>query len=582
MVIGKHHVQLAFGALLLLVGISCHATSATLVWGNFANNIQVIALVLLSVTLLSLGFRLLLISLQAILFVRRHDASKKHDDHQETVHSRMMAVRGMQYWFDALILEPCSLSQTSRSTPSTAVDQRWMIATSLLLTIASGLVLTTYSTGHGRQISQTYHQIVIVGMFALLFGILLSVHLARRYQVLTVRRLLGAMVLLAIAVSCSEMVAFHGWPQGFDQHARQHLVYEWPGCSLPRCLAHRYIFPRRFFNFFMGSESCPATADSWLTTAIPALDPGSGNAFARLHNGLLTMQCPKPTQRAEYMVRPDFFATLSIEQLESLGPWVYRKARRGSSLNSTDTGDANEHFDIAHRVALQLANNTERQQYTGPVRIDDEWVRAFCGEYEMMPIQVRERPHIVQQQQVYKRRHSSESNDLASLEESAVGLQAQPPDILLLMIDSVSRAEFHHSMPLTSAMLGQLHDSNLAAVSEFFRFHSVARHTLPNLAALLSGLHEAEQEQRSFFGSDPHGFIWNLYREQMHYVTGYMLDMCADYFADFRIVDADVRQAIGIDHEFVLPFCHPHYLDHSLDSPFNGPYSIRYICWCWC
>mgnify|MGYP001041619009 FL=1 len=617
----KHHVQLLAGLVQVSIGIYSHAISKELEWGNATANIKVLAFTLLSIALLAGGFRLLLASVLVFYSTqttRTIDKKAKLEGHEDQLHEQRSGLSayehqlrlrhhhhhvgapsntsttttppppptsdigdgesaasmahesheqyrraGIAYWLKVILLEPLSLSSSRPTQTTINNEQAWIVGAALMLTILSGLVLSTYSTGKGRTISQRYHQIVIVGMFALLFGILLLVHVARRYRLVTWRRIIALLASIVLATTLLELAAYHRWPMGIA-HLQQRLEYDWPHCSLPRCLPHRYIFPRRLFNFFMGSEACPASG-SLLASIWPSLDPYQ--PFATLHDGLLTIQC-LPHEHASYISKPDFFAGLTLEQLDSIGAWTY-----GGKQHRANVTDApmQSNASLNHKVGLiELALNTERVPYTAPVPIDDEWVLAFCDDRHVMPIQLTPRKHLVE-------REAQLAADTFPPSSQALVSPQRPrlPDILLLMIDSVSRPEFHHSMPRTSAVLGQLAARQAARVYEFFRFHSVARHTLPNLAAMLTGLSEAQKEKRSHDGDLPHGFVWSLYREQLHYVTAYMLDMCADYFYDFRIEPHD-KPLLGLDHEFVLPFCHSDYLDHSLDSPFNGPYSIRY------
>ena len=182
--------------------------------------------------------------------------------------------------------------------------------------------------------------------------------------------------------------------------------------------------------------------------------------------------------------------------------------------------------------------------------------------------------------------------------------------MLMLLLDSVSRQDFISSLPATSKFLEHLaaqqqhhpHNSHTAATQEgvsvfqFFRYHVVGGHTAPNVTPLFTGRRRSAWHaafwQNNNRLSPP--FIWRLYRELLGYETAFLQDGCEDYFDGIwtvteqdpsptnqerekeankekkkktetekgekvRVRDAKERrrELTGIDHEIVLPFCHP-------------------------
>ena len=226
--------------------------------------------------------------------------------------------------------------------------------------------------------------------------------------------------------------------------------------------------------------------------------------------------------------------------------------------------------------------------------------------------------------------------------------------MLMLLLDSVSRQDFISSLPATSKFLEHLaaqqqhhpHNSHTAATQEgvsvfqFFRYHVVGGHTAPNVTPLFTGRRRSAWHaafwQNNNRLSPP--FIWRLYRELLGYETAFLQDGCEDYFDGIwtvteqdpsptnqerekeankekkkktetekgekvRVRDAKERrrELTGIDHEIVLPFCHPgknfpslnfvywaigltngnsDYMGRAfwLGGVFDGPLSIRRRC----
>jgi hypothetical protein len=56
------------------------------------------------------------------------------------------------------------------------------------------------------------------------------------------------------------------------------MVFDNEGCSMPRVTPWIELLPRRYLNFFTGSEQCDTTGFK---------------RFAKMENGVLSMDCPK-------------------------------------------------------------------------------------------------------------------------------------------------------------------------------------------------------------------------------------------------------------------------------------------------
>eukprot|EP00033_Pygsuia_biforma_P004193 GCRY01004600.1.p1 GENE.GCRY01004600.1~~GCRY01004600.1.p1 ORF type:complete len:525 (+),score=111.23 GCRY01004600.1:206-1576(+) len=214
--------------------------------------------------------------------------------------------------------------------------------------------------------------------------------------------------------------------------------------------------------------------------------------------------------------------------------------------------------------------------------------------------------------------HSSAATDRTTAKKrvpaTASAATASPPNIVIVMIDSLSRALFHRSLPKTVAALSNFtlssadgsvfeeksasqgknrrvrkavpvdgeaesrflteraragsklkHPTTTHHAYEFLRYHVMGFATAANLKMMLSG----EMPQDGGLSVLP-----NLLMDH-GYVSAWVPELCQNYMGNYFYRDMAI-----FDHNVVAPFCHPDY--HPLTKPFGvfggGPYSIEKRC----
>ena len=388
----------------------------------------------------------------------------------------------------------------------------------LLLCLYFFVVVSSYDTG--AKLSSNQHRTMFVVLFSVMCVFFGTAYVTYRYKIIQLKTavyLLFAIFLFLLHRSHSAKAA---WRTGlFGETFNEQLNH----CIIRPSFPWRLLFPRRTFNFFTGFESC----GNLQTEAISALSS----------TGTLTSKCKAGL---EVVRRPNFFADV----------------RNYTFL-------LNE-FQGTNQVLPRLASNSERERVEFSVQLpeDEEWVRTFCGNQEDFHLEHRRKSSVLQRKQ----------RTLGSINWS----------ILVIMIDAVSRAEFHRGLPATARTLEKIHRKGNAKVFEFFRYHSVGHNTKPNLTPLITGLSIDDYEDllRHNNHKDQPGCFWNWFRE-LGYATAFLNGQCADYlqlFWQYAGLDESAGDR-GLDHDIVLPFCHPDYNRHFEQSPtLNGPYSIRRRC----
>lgn len=302
----------------------------------------------------------------------------------------------------------------------------------------------------------------------------------------------------------------------------------------------RYMFPHRAFNWWTGSMACDAGTrpNAKLRTT------SSGSARE------LVLEC-LAGEVASYVEGYPFLRSSSERVRNRFSPAVL------SAADST----------IARRQIYDPSS---------PAVITSQHVQAFCGEREAVLVQDVPPP----------------------IDHSASGSPSRKLNILLVMLDAVSRAEFHYSLPETAQALEELHNSPLHphSVFEFFRYQTIGYHTQPNLGGLFSGVTQVRfqrfvKEWEDGECDDPHarlGLIFRQFKRQHQqemfpgvsitgpdYRTGFALGDCVPQLSEYWNTTAG-EQLIDVEQMELL--CHRDYTAQTLDHPFKGPYSVSKRC----
>ena len=169
-------------------------------------------------------------------------------------------------------------------------------------------------------------------------------------------------------------------------------------------------------------------------------------------------------------------------------------------------------------------------------------------------------------------------------------------NVLVLYLDAVSRRHFIRKLPKTVQFLQEfskrscqssllniskdaaLHHRCGAVSGPFFKYHSYAPFTGPNLEALFFG--GTNLEYTFLLPSNGSKVvmksqtipIWETY-SKIGYTTTALTNMCEDWPSTY------MNKTFRVDTDFIAPFCESHYYNPNVPfSNFQGPYSIRDRC----
>ncbi|KAJ1732149.1 hypothetical protein LPJ61_002182 [Coemansia biformis] len=157
----------------------------------------------------------------------------------------------------------------------------------------------------------------------------------------------------------------------------------------------------------------------------------------------------------------------------------------------------------------------------------------------------------------------------------SIHARRDPPNVLYLMLDAVSRRQFHRRLPKSVRVLRTLHRPGTNRLTELYRFHSVGYSTDNNTKAMYLG---------EIYPTQPNTLpIWAYYRDR-GFVTARIESGCEDWATEYnrRNYDQDDFSVGGrsLDYEFTAPFCLPEFYP-NVGNPFGnfkGPYSIIARC----
>jgi hypothetical protein len=150
----------------------------------------------------------------------------------------------------------------------------------------------------------------------------------------------------------------------------------------------------------------------------------------------------------------------------------------------------------------------------------------------------------------------------------------QAPNVMIIVLDAVSRLQVFRKLPLTVAALERLSAAGGSGgnasheLFQFFRYHITGFSTGPNTMGLFSG--GTDDVVKAKPGPMP---LWTSFAREGGYVSALVAGMCEDWPARYAHYNSPV------DHEFLAPVCVPE--AHPVGHPYgltDGPYSSRRRC----
>ncbi|KAK5575371.1 hypothetical protein RB653_010630 [Dictyostelium firmibasis] len=365
----------------------------------------------------------------------------------------------------------------------------------------------------------------------------------------TIIRLIVFIILIYIIFSIRNIYVIKNWPIGIDG---KKLMFKDDGNSKVCKIESDFIawpsfVPKGSTRIITGSSECPSESEQ----------------FSRLTNGFLTMDNCKEEFK-QYTLSPVF--------------WEEQKKF------DTFTND----FKYYEKL---FQGKTQTLQYRGPVRIQHETVMAICGNQTEIHYQN------LKNQQFYQRTLNNFNSPKIKVHADKVKLpnhpdqkyNKKPIDILFLMIDALSRAQFKSAMPSTFETLQSIQTQGHSKVFQFLRYHSLKPFSDPNTMAMYNGYNRVQYDEVDYAngindgGDSTNGnFTWEknpmFYQSFRNdsYVTTWVTGLCQDWFQHYLKMD---KEEGSVDHEIALPFCSPQL--HPPEKPFGifeGPYSIRRRC----
>jgi len=462
--------------------------------------------------------------------------------------------------------------------PTLGRAMMWLVYIALVL--VSLHATTRYSTGASTSTELLQAAMCVAIMIVALVGILL------RYLVMhgwiSLRRMVLILLVASLVMTLALLHTREVWSRGLTTDVR--LETSWPRCELPARVSMRHLLPLGALSFVLSgtNSQCPSNTrhsfEAFIETRRAAPVP---------RRVLHIVNC---TGVAEYQFTPAFFSpepsssTCSQQQQQQQQLDDEHDDVVLDSQPSLESEVANLPPEYAEMLAEfrpfastmpRRATTPCRSRYTAPIELPEEveWVRTFCNNEERFLVAIG--PRAAERKRPIRKRPPLE----------------RPPNLLVLMLDSVSRLEFLRSLPRTSAWLAQhkqppnatdLERATNATSFEFFRYMALGGSTKPTLTPMLTGqAYRTYQTHMTFTqlsllskqpvldgdderNVDPLGMFWQWFRRGPHrYITTFITAQCQDYFAafwGFASHDSDNRATVlGLDHELVLPFCHPHY-----------------------
>ena len=152
---------------------------------------------------------------------------------------------------------------------------------------------------------------------------------------------------------------------------------------------------------------------------------------------------------------------------------------------------------------------------------------------------------------------------VTSLGNKSLPKSLKPTNVLVILLDGVSRLQFRRLLPRTLEFLRKTHatPNGSSFLYELLRYHVVGTHTGPNTRPMFTG----SQSPRS-------PSVWNT-TYKTNFVTAMSSGLCEDWSTTYR------GRVDPFDYEFAGLACLPEY--HDMSDPhtiFRGPFSIFERC----
>ena len=271
------------------------------------------------------------------------------------------------------------------------------------------------------------------------------------------------------------------------------------------------VLPPRTLNFFsnfysVGFDSCPSVTH-----------------FSSLSKGILDIHCPEA--HVEVVENPDYISMRT-------DPFVLLETGMEIWQNRTHS--------------LQKSYKTPG---TSRILTNAEWLEVHCGSSTDFHMQN------IRKEVVIDRLLSSTPSNSTSTRMN----------LLVIMIDTLSRAQIYRKMPATVAFLEQLNSTGDSEVFQFFRLFANGFATEMNTKAMYTGsLNRRERSGRPY---------WDIFRAQGNAAL-YLNGFCEDWMSTFV-----KKEFSGADYFVFLEWCNPEY--HPMERTFGnfaGPFSILRRC----
>jgi len=218
------------------------------------------------------------------------------------------------------------------------------------------------------------------------------------------------------------------------------MVYKLKSCEIERLLPYNAILPSRALNFYMLDQSCHRHGK-----------------FSTLQNHKLQIYCK--IMGAHIVKHPNFL---------------------------TDRSDAN--LPLAEMDRLTHSSKKEEKiMYTGGngISVDDsEVIRAFCHRREDFYVQ-----NIVKKDVLKRATRIIESKNESH----------KPLNIMILMINGLSRAHFERRLPKTVNVLNDIMHGPKNSLYQFFRYNAVGLSSESTSPSIFSQYEEETNDQSKSF-----------------------------------------------------------------------------------
>jgi len=160
-------------------------------------------------------------------------------------------------------------------------------------------------------------------------------------------------------------------------------------------------------------------------------------------------------------------------------------------------------------------------------------------------------------------------------ERSKIKHEGLAKNVLVIYIDALSRANSIRKLPKTMSWFDSFMNKkdSKAEAFQFFKYHSIAPFTYPNLYEALYGHHPNDP---GLSKSKPLDSFIKQYQDN-GYITGHATDYCQTSPLDIYL--GEPIKDTPYDHEALSIACDPHY--HDPESPYRvleGPYSSLRRC----